>query len=175
MATIYIQEAANLFIGDAGPANGKHLTLVEHKLPTLEEKIETYHPGGSIMEIGVALGLNKLESTFQLAGWDPELVREFGLGSKARNRYTSYGVIRDKKTNRAIESVAVLEGRLVKVEPTSFKRGELLNHDYSIDEIYHYELHFDGKELYFWDLFSGQYRINGINEHALEQQILRIA
>jgi len=125
MSNIYIMEAANLFCGDENPTASKHLTLTELQLPNLQEITQDHHPGGSRVQIEVALGIQKLEASFKLAGWDPDLLTQFGLGATARKKFTAYGSVRDKRNGVAIEAKAVLEGRLGTANPEAFQRGEL--------------------------------------------------
>jgi phage tail tube protein FII len=116
---------ANLFCGDDDPTASKHLTLTELQLPNLQEMYQDHHPGGSRVQIEVAVGIQKLEASFKLAGWDPELLTQFGLGATARKKFTAYGSIRDKRNGTAIEAKAVLEGRLGAASPEAFQRGEM--------------------------------------------------
>ncbi|PZU95577.1 MAG: phage tail protein [Chelatococcus sp.] len=176
MSTIYVQEAVNLFCGDDDPTKSKHLTIAEHKLPVFTEKTQDHHAGGSKVGIDLGLGaIEKFDSTFKLKGYDPDLLAQFGLGSKMRRVYTSRGLIRDKRTGRAIESKAIIEGRLIKIESDAFSRGEFVGHDYSIAEIMHYEFYFDGKEKVYWDFFTSEWRIDGVDENADERRILGIS
>ncbi len=174
MTALYVMEAANLFCGDHDPAASKHLTLEELALPGLQENFVDHHPGGSRVGIEIATGVNKLEPTFKLAGWDPELLNLFGLGATATQNFTAYGVIRDKSTGIAIEARAVISGRLGKVEPDAFQRGELMGHEYAINEVMRYSLHIGGQEKVYWDFFSTDWRIDGKSQNADERQILRI-
>lgn len=175
MATMYVQESVNLYCGDDDPTKSKHLTLEEHALPVLEERFEEHTPGGSRIAVEVSMGLiNPLSSSFKLKGWDPDLLSQFGVSSRHRRPYSSYGLIRDKRTNRAIESKAIIEGRLAKIEGDARKRGEFMGHDYEIKEIWHYELWFDGREKVFFDFLTQEFRIDGVSENADERRILRI-
>lgn len=174
MSSIFIMEAANLFCSDADPTGSKHLTLAELKLPPLQEMYQDHHAGGSRVQIEVAVGIQKLEPTFKLNGWDPDLLTQFGLGSAALHNFTAYGVIRDKRTGIAVESKAVIRGRLGKVEGDAFQRGELQGHEYSINEVMHYELWFADKEKIYWDFFSTEWRIDGVAQNDDERRILRI-
>lgn len=174
MSTIFIQEAVNLFVGDHDPASSNHLTISELKLPSLEESTQEFHPGGSRVGIEVETGINKLEATFKLAGHSPNVLTQFGLGAKARQIFTAYGVIRDKRNGTAIESKAIMHGRLSKAESEAFTRGNLQSHDYAIAEIMHYELFFDGDEVYYWDFFTADWRVNGVSQVDDERRILRI-
>ncbi len=174
MSTIYVMEAANLFCGDFDPTKSKHLTLSELKLPALQEIFVDHHGGGARVAVEVGVGVQKMEPTFNLAGFDPDLLSQFGLGSKVRNVFTAYGVIRDKRTGRAIEAKAIMEGRLGKADQNAFQRGEMTMVEYAINELMHYELHFDGREKVYWDYFTNVWRIDGVDENASENLILRV-
>lgn len=174
MSTMYIMEAVNLFCGDDDPTASKHLTLTEMQLPNLQEMTQDHHPGGSRVQVEVALGINKLESSFKLAGWDPDLLTQFGLGSSARKKFTAYGAVRSKRTGEVIEAKAILEGRLGQANPEAFQRGELQGFEYTISEILHYELFFNLQEKFYWDFFTSDWRVDGISQNADERNILRI-
>ncbi|WP_276200174.1 phage major tail tube protein [Chelatococcus sp. XZ-Ab1] len=173
-STIYIMEAANLYCGDHDPANSKHLTLEELKLPDLQEVLVDHQPGGGKVGVEFAVGVEKLEPTFNLKGWDPVLLRQFGLGSRERRVFTAYGVVRDKRSGRAIEAKAVMEGRLSRIAPAAFQRGEAMSHEYSINEVLHYEVHFDGAEEMYWDFFTNTFRLGGVDPDPEFNNILRI-
>ncbi|WP_315773007.1 MULTISPECIES: phage major tail tube protein [unclassified Bradyrhizobium] len=172
--TVYVQTAANLFCGDDDPTKSKHLTLEEMRLPSLEENYGEHTPGGALIGVEFSLGIKKLEAGFKLKGFDPDLLSQFGLGSKQRNVYTSYGVIVDKRTGRAIESKAIIEARLGRISQDAFQRGQLAGCDYALNEIVSYQLWFDNKEKIAWDFFTNVWRIDGIDQNADENTILRI-
>ncbi len=174
MSTIYILEAVNLFCGDHDPTRSKHLTLQELKLPTLQAIYAEHHPGGGLVQIEIEVGVQKLEPTFKLAGIDPDLLAEFGLGSRLKSVFTAYGKVIDKRAGRAIEVKAIMEGRLGKIEADAFQRGELMGHEYAINEITHYELWFDEKEKIAWDFYTNTWRVNGVDENADTNRILRV-
>lgn len=173
--TFYVMEAVNLFCGDDDPTKSKHLTISELKLPKLEETFVEHTPGGgrAAIEIGMNL-LTKLEPTFKLAGWDPDLLSQFGLGTPVRKVFTAYGVIRDKRSGAALEAKAIIEGRLGSVDPEAFKRGELQGHDYAINEVMHYELWFKEKRKYYLDIFTNAWQVDGVDQFQAENAILRI-
>lgn len=172
--SFYIMEAVNLFAGDHDPSNSKHLTLEEFKLPDLQEMYQEHMPGGGAVQVEFAVGIQKLEPTFKLKGFDPELLTQFGLGSKRLTRFTGYGVMRDQRTGEAIQSIASIEGRLGKVAPDAYKRGELNGDEYSISQVMHYELSFGGRELIYWDFFTNTLRMNGVDQQAETNRMLGI-
>ena len=173
--TFFVMEAANLFCGDHDPTASKHLTLAELALPALEATYADHMPGGGRVGVEWEVGINKLEPSFKLNGVDPDLLTQFGLGSKIKNVFSAYGLIIDKRSGRSIESKAIIEGRLGKIAPSAFQRGELLSHDYSINEVTHYELWFDGKPKIKWDFFTNTWEVDGNDENADLNRILRIS
>lgn len=171
----YVMEAANLFCGDHDPTASKHLTLSEMQLPSLEEIYQDHHAGGSRVAIEVNVGINKLMPTFKLSGHDPELLGTFGSPSGTVRVFTAYGSIRNKRTGAVVQSKAIIHGRLGKIAPEAFKRGELQGHDYSINEVLHYELWFDGDEKIYWDFFEAEWRLDGTDGNADERRALGLA
>ncbi|MGA0615952.1 phage major tail tube protein [Paracoccus sp. KR1-242] len=170
----FLMEAANLFCGDHDPTASKHLTLSEMQLPSLTEIFQDHHPGGSLFQVEVSVGVEKLLPTFKLAGHDPGVLSLFGLGTKRRHTFTSYGVIRDKRTGQALEAKAIIEGRLGSIEPETFQRGEMQSHDYAINEVMHYEFWWAGKEKFYFDFWTSEWRVDGVSQNADENRILRI-
>ena len=174
MSTLYVMEAGNLFCGDHDAENSKHLTIQELKLPALQAIYSDHHAGGARVQIEIEVGVQKLEPTFKLVGFDPSLLTQFGVGTKLKRVYTAYGQVTDRRTGQSMELKAVMEGRLGKVEGDAFQRGEVMAHEYAINEVTHYELHFNGTEKLFWDFFTNEWRVDGVDENADANKILRI-
>jgi P2 family phage contractile tail tube protein len=173
--SFYVFEACNMFVGDDGPDNSKHLQIDTIKLPVLEENSQDHFAGGAIGEISVGnLGLKKLEITFKLKGFDPQVMSQFGLNGRNSLPYTIYGAIRDKKGGAPVEMKCVARGRLGKIESDELKRGDLIGHDHMIHEILHYEMWFANKEKYYYDWFASDWRVDGISANAEIRNILRI-
>jgi P2 family phage contractile tail tube protein len=174
-ASVIIWEAANLYAGDNGPNNSKHLTLQSIQLPQLKEKHEAHLPGGAVGAISIGMmSLESLEVSFKLTGSDSQTKAQFGLGSTGSQFYTIYGVLRDKNGGRAIERKAIVKGRLVECGEAEFSRGKLTTQDHKIAEITHYELYEDKAEVYYYDFFSSIWRVSGADQRADVNAILRI-
>lgn len=174
MSDIYVMESANLYCGGDGPEASKHLTLDSFKLPTMEEATQEHRPGGGPGAINIALGQNPLEMSFKLVGWDPQTLQLFGLGARRPRVYTALGAVMAKGAGTIHEAKVIVEGRLIRIEPDEFKRGELMGHDHSINEIWHYELWFGDKEMQYFDLRTATWRVGGVDENADTRRILRI-
>jgi phage tail tube protein FII len=172
-SNVYTMESANLLCGDLGtssaPGISTHLVLQELKLPGLEENFVDHTPAGAPIGIEVPTHMNKLECTFNLAGWTPKIMGFIGQNARNYQRFTAYGLIRDRRTSEALQATAVLEGRVGRVNPTAFRKGDLMAHEYSIRNITHYELYMqlqpdtEPLEIYFWDFFTSTRRIDGID------------
>ena len=173
-STIYIMEGVNLFCGDDDPTNSKHLTLESLKLPDLQESYTDHMPGGAPVGIELSTGVEKLESTFKLKGFDMPLLRQFGLGSRSKYKYTAYGAVRDKRSGALVESMAVFEARLGRIAGDEFSKGETMSHEYALNEITHYEFHMNGAEEFYWDFWSNVMRVGGAPQNADLNRILRI-
>ena len=176
MATIYIPEAVNIFVGDQGPDNSKHLTISDVTLPKLEEKTVEHHAGGSIGAIDIGgLGLNALSVGFKLVGFDPQSAAQFGLGGSGQLAYTIYGAVRDKQTGKAVELKATAWGRMASLDSGTWKRGDAAEQTHEIKEVTRYGLYWNKVELYYYDFFASIWRVKGVDQVADVNSILRVA
>jgi len=126
--TVYIMESANLFCGDHDPSASNHLVLQELKLPGLEENFVDHAAGGAPLAIEVDTRIQRLEATFNLAGWQPQVMSLLGQSNRMRQTFTAYGLVRDRRSGEALEAKSIMEGRLGRVNPTNFRKGDLMSH-----------------------------------------------
>jgi P2 family phage contractile tail tube protein len=177
-ATLYELDMANIFAGDEDPTNSQHLAIEDVKLPQLQEKTKEHAAGGAVFGVKIGLRLfEPLEQTFKLRGFNPEVMNKFGVNSPTRRKYTTRGNVRDLRTGATFAAVAVVQGRMVKVEPSSWKRDDGLANDYTIDEIVFYQLMLNGAEKYYFDYFAGPigWRVDGVAQFADEARNLGLA
>lgn len=182
---VYVMEAVNLKCTDSGggatPGISTHLTLSELKLPAMEENYVDHMAGGARMAIEIHTHLARLEGTFTLAGWQPEVMKLLGRSERINQVFTAYGLIRDRRVGTALQAVAVMEGRLGRVNPTAFTRGSLQHHEYSIRGIISYKLDMQQaaggslNEIYFWDFFTSEFRVGGDDINKELRNTLAIA
>lgn len=183
-ASLYTMESANMVCGDTGdatsPGISTHLEILELKLPSLEENYVDHQPGGAPVAIEVPMFVNKLEATFNLAGWNPGVMSMIGQSARAMQRFTAYGLIRDRRTGNGLQAIAIFEARLGKVNPTAFKKGDMMAHEYALRSIVHYELYMqqvvgtEPTEIYFWDFFTSTRRFGGVDLNDELNAILAI-
>lgn len=174
MANVLTMEAANIFCGDHDPSKSNHLTLGPLKLPALEVNYQDHTAGGAPVGIEVDTHVMRLECTFSLLGWTDYVMELIRASTREKQIFTAYGVIRDRRTGKAQEAKAIMQGQLGRVNPTEFRRGTNQDHEYSIRGIVHYELYLNKAELYFWDFFENAFRSGGTDLNADINQILRI-
>ena len=175
-ASMIVWEAANIFAGDDSAQNSKHLTIQNIQLWQPKEKTQEHHPGGAISAITVGgLGFEPPEVTFKLMSTDSQTKTMFGIGTNGTSPYTIYGALRDKNGGRLIERKVVVFGRMIEVGENEYERGNLIEQDHKIAEITHYEFYEDRAEIYYFDWFSSTWRVNGVNQLAEVNSILRIA
>ena len=68
--------------------------------------------------------------------------------------------------------MARMEGRLGRVNPTAFSKGNLMAHEYAIKSIVSYHLTMElapggtPSEIYWWDFFTSVRRIGGKDQNA---------
>src|SRR5215210_7098655 len=95
---LHILEHVNLMCSDAGhgrsPGIPTLLQLAELKLPTFEENFVDHRAGGAPVGIEVDTQLNRLECTFNLAGFQYEVAQLLGPSNILQRRFTGYGLIR---------------------------------------------------------------------------------
>ena len=175
MSDLIVNHAFNLFVGDAGPDNTKHLIIKNLKLPDMEELTQAHHSGGSWggIEVG-GLGMKELMCQFKLTGWDVQTMSQFGINNRVMYPFTAYGNAMSKATGRNIPIKTVMKGRLVSIKRPEMKRGELLEVDHEIKEILHYEEYHDNQEKYWWDWQSTVWRVDGVVQNQDEINNLAI-
>ncbi len=149
-------------------------------MPTMEEATQDHNAGGAMIGIEVPSHLNKLEATFNLAGWDPDIMTYIGRETRFFQIFTAYGLIRDRRSGDALQATARMQGRLGRVNPTSFSKGNLMHHEYSIKSIVSYQLTMqivangNPNEIYYWDFFTSERRVGGFDLNKDLVNLLKI-
>jgi hypothetical protein len=170
-------ESVNLFCGatpDASDASN-HLVLSEIKLPTLDKQFTDHRPGGAPVGVEIDTVIARLECTFSLTGVVPQVMKLINSWTDAQLWYFVYGVLRDQNTGDVAQAAGVLKGKLGRVDPTNWSKGNILHHAYSIRGIFHYELQVAGEELYRWDFPTNTLVIGGVDKNAQTNALLNIA
>jgi P2 family phage contractile tail tube protein len=183
-ASIFTLESFNVICGDTGdaasPGISTHLEVTNVKLPGLELNMVDHTPGGAPVQIEVPMFENKLESTFTLAGWNPAVMSMFAQWARALNRFTVYGLVRDRRSGNALQVMALYEGQLGRANAQDARKNDLFQVEYAIKSIVHYELYMqevvgaEPTEIMFWDFFTSTRRMGGVDLNAEMNTILAI-
>lgn len=185
---LYTMEAVNLICGDIGgsssPGYSTHLVLDELKLPALEEAYVDHMPGGAPVSIEIDMHFNRLEATFNLAGLQPDIMKLIATSRRELQRYTANGLVRERRTGRALKATAILQGRMGRANPTAFSKGNKMAHEYSIRSIVHYEFWMQvdpgangggggviQEPIYYWDFFTSEFRVGEVN---INEDLIRV-
>jgi P2 family phage contractile tail tube protein len=159
--SILMMEAANIFVGDDNPNASNHMSIQTLKLPNLEESYVEHNAGGAAVGMEFETHMNKLEATFNLAGWTPDVMTKIGRWSVEVQRFTARGAIRDRRSGKVSTALARMWGRLAQANATDFRRGDLMGFEYAIKGIHHYELIVGGRQLIYFDYFENARIIGG--------------
>ena len=154
--TILHVDLANLFVGDDDPTKSQHLVLKGVTLPQLTEKMKTHSPGGGIMDVDLGLRkMDPLKMPFKLEGLNPDVMPRFMPNGSQRIKYTMRANIRDLQTHADLPLLGIIEGRMMQVNISELGSGNSTETDYSIQEIFRYQLFINNVEKYYFDFFSG--------------------
>ena len=167
-ATVYVMEEANLYCG-AVPTDQSaslHLELSEMKMPAFNQQFVDHRAGGAPTAIEIPTIFAKLESTFQLLGWNTQVAGLIGAWSSQQNQFFAYGNIRDEASGISYQAIAAMKGKLGTADPQNWTRGALAHWNYAVKGIIHYELYIAGNQLYYWDFFENRFIVNGVDQNA---------
>lgn len=167
-STIFHWEATNLYCGDHEPDKSKHLVIKNFKLEKMAETYVDHRPGGGPVGVEFGVGMEKFGAGFGFFGGDPDMVLNFGLGSTRRHIYTGYNAFRDLQSGAIVQRKLIIEARLGSIEEDQFEKGKDLGVNYTLNEIVHFELWWQGraKPLFEFDLFTNTWNIDGVNQFA---------
>ena len=108
----------NLFVDGRGYAGRAE----EVSPPKLALKTEEFRGGGMDAPAVIDLGMEKLESSFTLVEYDPEILKQFGLVSGNSVQITLRGALVDDNTTTPM--VIGLRGMFTELDMGKFKAGD---------------------------------------------------
>lgn len=117
----------------------------EITLPVPTEKMEEMRNAGMVMPIDIPMGYEKIESSFKLTGFDPQVIKLFGLAVGQEREFMVTGALAHED-GTIINATAFIRGRLMKADPGSWKPGEVGENEFQITLRY-YRLEVDGEDL----------------------------
>ncbi len=161
---LLIMDHANMFCGGQNDKNSNHLTLMQVQFPTMNIQYVDHRPGGAPVAIEIDTIMARFEVKFQCVGITPQIWRMLLRFEAGANEFWIYGNIREQMTGTTFQAAAFVEGQLAAVEPTPFKRGEVLSTNYAVRGIRRYRFFLGDKILYDWDFFTNLWAVDGFNQ-----------
>jgi P2 family phage contractile tail tube protein len=144
----------NLFVDGRGLA-GLIDTLT---LPKLTTKMEEFRGGGMDASVDLDMGMEKLEGSFVLAEYNPDIAALYGLAA-ADTQLTARGAIR-RDGGAAIAVVVNMTGAIKELDLGDWKSGDMANGTFSY-ALRYYKLTVGGRELIEIDTMNMVRRIDG--------------
>lgn len=117
----------------------------EITLPVPTEKVEELRNAGMVMPIDVPMGFEKIEASFKMSGFDPQVITLFGLQVGVEREFMVTGAL-VHEDGTVINATAYIRGRLIKNDHGSWKPGDMAENDYQITLRY-YRLEVGGNVL----------------------------
>jgi P2 family phage contractile tail tube protein len=152
-------------------ADGRGLAgLIETlTLPTITLTMEEFRGGGMDAPVEHDMGMEKLEGTFQLQEYNPDIMALLG---QANVQLTARGAIR-RDGEDAAAVVVNMTGMIKQKEPGDWKAGESSMPTFSYTLRY-YKLTVDGREIYEIDKVNMVRRVNGVDQLATIRQAIGV-
>ena len=124
----------------------------EVTLPVPTEKLEEMRNAGMVMPIDVMMGYEKPEAGFKMSGFDPQVIKLFGLAVGVEKEFMVTGALAHED-GTILNATAYIRGRLNKHDPGSWKPGDMAENDFGITFRY-YRLEVAGETLIEMDPFE---------------------
>lgn len=139
-------------------------------LPVPTVKTEDVRNAGMGMPIAVNLGYEALEFSFNMPGFDPQVLALFGLAPGVETPFMITGATVDEDGTHH-SAVLTIRGALTAGDPGSWQTGEMAENGYTV-KVRYYKLEVDGVEIYEIDPFIQ--RVLGVDQRAGVRQSLLI-
>jgi phage tail tube protein FII len=174
--TLITLERANMFCGrePTDVNNGLYIELTEVKLPAMNEQFVDHRAGGVPIAIEIDTMFAKLESTFQLLGWNSQVAGLIASWLPTQNVFWVYGLLRDRMTGDATRVSAKMNGRLGLADPQNWNRSAVQHWNYGIKGIIAYQLKIGDAIMYDWDFFANKFLVGNIDRNADVNSLLSV-
>jgi P2 family phage contractile tail tube protein len=157
----------SLFVDGRGLAG----TIDTLTLPTLTTKGEEVRAGGMDAPIEHDMGMEKLEGTFQLLEYNPDIIALYGL-SAADKQLTARGAMR-RDGEDAVPVVVNMTGMIKQVEKGDWKAGDMSSPTFSY-ALRYYKLTIGGRELIEIDKVNMIRKVDGVDQLATIRQAIGV-
>lgn len=132
------------------------LEIEAMQLPSLEETVETYQPGGADGEIEITgMGTKALKASFKLKSHKPEVAGFFGGAPGVRLPLTGRKLIIDEEDGSEHEHAVDMRGRLIKLSAQEMNGGKVSGYDNEIGGIWDYTEYWDNRVMHRFSFTRG--------------------
>lgn len=128
--------------------------------PVPASKVEEMRNAGMIKPREVHMGYEKLEFSFKMPGFNPQVLKLFGLRPGVETPFMITGALVDEDgtTHSAVMSI---RGAIKQADGGTWKGGDQAENDYMVSVNY-YKLEVDGDEIYEIDDFD--IKVGGVSQ-----------
>jgi uncharacterized protein len=109
----------SLFVDGRGLAG----TISTLTLPTLTTKMEEFRGGGMDAPVDIDMGMEKLETSFELFDYEENVLSLYGLADGAATQVTARGALR-RDGEAAVPMVVNMTGVIKEMDPGDWEAGE---------------------------------------------------
>jgi len=153
----------SLFVDGRGYAG----RVSEFTPPTLTVQTEDFRAGGMDMPAQIDMGMEALELSFQLAEYDPDVLKLFGLHDQNAVRITARGALQ-RNGEGAVPIVVNATGHIKEFDGGNFEAGAITEAAFTMGLRY-YRLELNAEVLHEIDVENMRRVINGVDQLASQR------
>lgn len=130
--------------------------------PVPQEKVEEMRNAGMIKPREIKMGYEKLEFSFKMPGFDPRILKLFGLKPGTESQFMITGALVDEDGTEH-SAVMTIRGFLKQADAGTWKGGDQAENDYMVS-VHYYKLEVDGEEIY--EISDEDIKVGGVSQRA---------
>jgi len=148
----------SLFVDGRGLAG----TISTLTLPTLTTKMEEFRGGGMDAPVDIDMGMEKLETSFELFDYEENVLSLYGLADGAATQVTARGALR-RDGEAAVPMIVNMTGVIKEMDPGDWAAGDQTSMTCSMSLRY-LKITIGGREVVEIDKVNMIRRINGADQ-----------
>ncbi len=148
----------SLFVDGRGLAG----TVSTLTLPKLTLKMEEFRGGGMDAPVELDMGMEKLEASFAMFEYNPDMLALFGLADGAAVQLTARGALR-RDGEAAVAMVVNMTGQIKEIDPGDWVSGDQTEATHAI-ALRYLKVTVGGRELIEVDTVNMVRKINGVDQ-----------
>lgn len=150
----------SLFVDGRGLAG----TVSTLTLPTLTTKMEEFRGGGMDAPVEIDMGMEALETSFELFDYDENVLSLYGLADGAATQVTARGALR-RDGEEAVAMIVNMTGVIKEMDPGDWQSGEQTTMTCTM-ALRYLKVTIGGREVIEVDKVNMIRRVNGVDQLA---------